>query len=395
LLDRLTIFLAPRMNPDGAASNTRDTARGLDPNRDHAALAVPETRMLHAVVRQAPPDLVLDLHEFSVANRWLQKFGALQAVDLMLLDATHPMVPAATKALAREVFLPAARATAERHGLTTFDYHTTSTRLSDRSVALGGNAPGIARNAFGLTGAVSFLLETRGVGIGLEGYRRRVATHVETVRSLLEVAAADPERLRATVAAARRDIAERRRPLVVAYDVTIAKVSLPMLDPATGQAKTIVVDMADSRRLSRRTERARPAGYLLLPPAVEALGDLRLLGASACRLTADAEVDGEMFELRERRSVDRRSINPDAAVKAELRAVRVAASAGAVFVPLAQPAGNRISAALEPDTPGSWVAVGVIDIPSGSDTVPIVRLASTRGLDLVPLDAEAVCTISD
>ena len=40
-----------------------------------------------------PPDVVIDHHEFSVAWRWVEKFGAMHAVDVMILEATHPGVP--------------------------------------------------------------------------------------------------------------------------------------------------------------------------------------------------------------------------------------------------------------------------------------------------------------
>ena len=196
LLDKLSIVIVPRANPDGAAANTRDTGAGHDMNRDHIALTLPETRNIHRAVQELPPDLVIDAHEFSVAARWLEKFGGLQAVDLMLLSATHPMVPDPTRELAETVFEPAIKAAAQSHGLTTYAYVTTTSRRDDLAASMGGNAAGIARNAFGLTGAVSILLETRGVGIGMEGFRRRVATHVVAISGALRAAADHADKLK-------------------------------------------------------------------------------------------------------------------------------------------------------------------------------------------------------
>src|SRR5262249_53121012 len=160
-LDRVTVVVVPRANPDGAAAFTRSTGSGADLNRDHILLTLPESRALHAKLVELPPDVVVDAHEFSVANRWLQKFGAIEASDAMFLYATHPMVQPAITALADGVFRPAFEAAWKAHGLTSFWYHTTSYRPEDKLVSMGGNAPGIARNAFGLIGAVSFLIETR------------------------------------------------------------------------------------------------------------------------------------------------------------------------------------------------------------------------------------------
>ena len=170
LLDRLSIVIVPRGNPDGAADDQRVLASGVDLNRDHLLLSQPETRALHQVMRLLPPDVVIDHHEFSVAGRWAEKFGALHAVDVMILEATHPGVPKSLTEIAGRLYRPALEAAMDRHGLSSHDYVTTGADMDDRLVSLGGNAPGIARNAFGLRGSVSYLIETRGVGIGLQSY---------------------------------------------------------------------------------------------------------------------------------------------------------------------------------------------------------------------------------
>ena len=89
---------------------------------------------------------------------------------------------------------------------------------ADKRVSLGGTAPGIARNAFGLRGAVSYLIETRGVGIGLQSYQRRVSTHYLLAKAVLE-ASARPIRtdLLHRLAAARRAAAADRSPLIVSH----------------------------------------------------------------------------------------------------------------------------------------------------------------------------------
>ena len=63
--------------------------------------------------------------------------------------------------------------------------------MDDKPGVARRHAPGIARNAFGLRGSVSYLIETRGVGIGLQNFQRRVATHYLLAKAVLEVGAAD------------------------------------------------------------------------------------------------------------------------------------------------------------------------------------------------------------
>lgn len=384
LLDTLSIVMIPRANPDGAAADTRDTSQRMDLNRDHATLALPETRAIHGAVLTLPPDLVIDAHEFSVAQRWIEKFGGLQAVDLMVLDATHPMVPEAVRDLARKTFVPAIEAAVKAHGLATFPYHTTSTRTADRTISMGGNAPGIARNAFGLSGAVSFLLETRGVGIGLESYQRRVATHYIAIKAALETAAANAAALRTTVATARAANAHPSGPIVVRHVVENDPVVLPLVDPVTGQARSAEMLMANSRRVTVTAHRPWPEGYVILPEAKGGAAEMRLLGAATCIVRVTTEIDAEMFEVHDRGTADRRAINPDAAVRAAIRSVRVAIPAGSLYVPTAQAAGARIALALEPDAPGSFIALDVLRAPAEHPTVPIVRVLNAGALKLSP-----------
>ena len=74
------------------------------------------------------------------------KFDALQAVDALLLSATHPMVAPGVARLADTVFRPRIEEALRAHGLSSFDYYTTGLDGSDKTVSMGGNAPGAARN---------------------------------------------------------------------------------------------------------------------------------------------------------------------------------------------------------------------------------------------------------
>src|SRR5258707_7262018 len=227
LLAQLSIVIVPRGNVDGAAADRRDLASGADPNRDHLLLNQPEVRALHAAMRTLPPDVVADHHEFSVAWRWVEKFGALQGPDVTILEATHPAVPRPLTDIAHSLYRPALEAAMARHGLSSHDYVTTNADRTDRSVSLGGNAPGIARNTFGLRGAVSYLIETLGVGIGLQSYQRRVSTHYLLAKAVLEVSAADPEGLLRRLSEARAAAQADRSDLIVSHEEGEREIDLP------------------------------------------------------------------------------------------------------------------------------------------------------------------------
>lgn len=357
LLEKISVVIVPRANPDGAAANTRENAAGADINRDHGLLSQPEVRLIHRLVQAAPPALVIDVHEFTVGRRWVDKLGGLQAVDLMVLSSTHPMTPSATQKLADDVFQPAVEKAIARHHLSSFVYHTTSSRADDRTISVGGNAPGIARNAFGLMGAVSFLLETRGVGIGLDSYQRRVATHVIAISALLRAAASHADALRDAVAAARAVSASAQGDIVVAHTAQRTATLLPIVDPRTGADKITAVEMLDTRVIASAEYRARPAGYLLTADRYASMQtELDLIGARTCRFGEAIEALVERYAVLTRTQRDERAINPDRSLTVSVHAERTAIAPGTVFVPIEQIAGLRIALALEPDTPGSLSA---------------------------------------
>src|SRR5260370_22954988 len=135
----------------------------------------------------------------------------------------------------------------ERHGLSSHDYVTTSAELTARTVWLGGNAPGIARNTFGLRGSVSSLIETGGVGIGLQSYQRRVATHYLLAKAVLEASAADPAGLRSRIDAARAAAAAGPLELIVSHRIGERPIVLPLLDPTSGAPKPTDVTLTARR----------------------------------------------------------------------------------------------------------------------------------------------------
>ena len=56
--------------------------------------------------------------------------------------------------------------------------------------------------------------------------------------------------------------------------------------------------------------------------------------------------------------------------------------AGALFVPMTQPAAGIVAAALEPDSPGSYLAAGVIPMASDEAEAPVYRVMDAAGLTL-------------
>jgi len=373
LLDRIGVVIVPRVNVDGSAADRRVLASGADANRDHLLLSQPEVRALHEAMCALPPDVVFDHHEFSVRRRWVEKFNGLQGSDVMILEATNPSISRGLSAIAHDLYRPALEAAIARAGLSSFDYVTTDSGTADMRVSLGGTAPGIARNAFGLRGAVSYLIETRGAGIGLENFERRVSTHYLLAKAVLEASAADPARLRARVAEARAATAADRSDLIVTHEAGERDIDLPLIDAESGAPMSTPVRLIDHRDIRPIDVRARPAGYLVLRGAAAVAERLALNGVSVHEVTGGA-LDVEAYEVARH----------GGAVQVEIRHRTMAVPGGALFVPMTQPAAGIVAAALEPDSPGSYVGAGLIPMADDETEAPVYRVMDASGLVLWP-----------
>lgn len=65
LLDSLTLYIVPMLNPDGAERYQRRTAQGIDMNRDALYLQTPEGRILKELQQTLQPEYGFNLHDQS------------------------------------------------------------------------------------------------------------------------------------------------------------------------------------------------------------------------------------------------------------------------------------------------------------------------------------------
>jgi hypothetical protein len=220
----------------------------------------------------------------------------------------------------------------------------------------------------------------------MQAFERRVATHVLAARAVIATAAAEATRLHDAVRDARRAAAADRADLIVAHRLAVAAADLPMLDPATAADTPTQVPFKDSRAVTPTKTRARPAGYLLLGEAAEAAQRLALNAIAVCALAAPAAIAAESFVLKGAiKQVNRQSINPDQTIEVELAAKSLSLPAGALYVPMNQPAAAIIAAALEPDSPGSFVGTGILGAENREAPIYRVRPGAEKDLKLKPL----------
>jgi hypothetical protein len=372
LLKKVNLVLVPRGNPDGAEQFTRVTANGIDVNRDHLLLRTPEARALAAATLRYKPQVVLDLHEFTVGGRWIEKFGAVMKYDGLLQPATVGNLDAAIAASAQRDYVDAVQAAFTQAGLEGFKYHTTSGgKADDRSVSMGGVQPDTGRNVSALHQAVSLLLEVRGVGLGRAHFARRVHTQVLAATTVIETAAKQgPALVQLTAQAGQRASAEAcHGDVVVEAWQTPARQRLDFLDAKTGEDKPVDVDWRAAEPLKIANARPRPCGYLLAASESVAVQRLQMLGVRVERIGNAAPWPVERYEVLSqndgRRQDARGAIEDGEAIRAfreRQRPGRAVVPPGSFYVPLAQPLSPLVSAALEPDSQNSYAANRLLEI---------------------------------
>ena len=400
LLSRITVVIVPRANPDGAHYFTRSPYANTDINRDHVKVDLPETAALHRLVNEFQPHVFADAHEFSVATRWIEKFGVLQGPDFLLLYATNPNVPRQITELTTKLFLPDLRRDVEKAGYSWFWYYTTSYDMKDKRVAMGGTTPDIGRNFAGLQNAVSFLVETRGVGIGRDSYARRVHTHVVAMSALLKTAADNADVLLKTVREARADIARRGRDpaaddtLAVTVKSPSRQQKLAMVDPQSGEPREIEVEWTDTLATEPDLVRRRPYAYLMPPQFHDVARRLAISGVEVRRLLRPATIEVESYEVTERRpSTTYVEGRVTSRVTTEVSTKSKTLPAGSYVYLMGQPNANVIAVALEPEAPSSMVSFGLIPVDrkgspatiAAPSEVPVYRVVTPVELDTVPL----------
>jgi hypothetical protein len=369
LLDRIDVVLLPRANPDGAAADKRVTAGGIDVNRDHLLLRTPEAQAVAALVREFNPAVVVDSHEFSVLGRFVEKFGAVQRFDALIQYAMTANLPAFVTKASEEWFRQPVLKALKAQGLSSEWYYTTSVDVADKKVSMGGVQPDTGRNVNGLRNSVSFLVETRGVGLGRAHLARRVHTHVTAITSLLQSTATRADDLMKLRRFVDVELAAKacQGEMVVEAAATPSEYNLQMLDPLTGVDKTVNVIWDSALELANVKRRARPCGYWLGADQADAALRLRGLGVQVQRLDDAGALRGESYAETARALAARSDVRGSIAdaggvllVKVDLVPALIDVRAGSYYIGLDQPLANLVIAALEPDTQNGFVANRIV-----------------------------------
>lgn len=235
LLDKVNIVIMPRINPDGAANFTRVARRNVDINDDHQNYYTVEASAVSNMYDLFNPEVFVDLHEYIADKECYSDIiagGAVPYYDLLVLSPTNSNYPKNLNDYSKHTLIKL------RDELGKSDYHADyyynpfiKPKHGQPLILYRATSDkNLARNAYGLKGSLSFLMELRGRDIGFENVERRLNTGLAAVQLLLERVYFRNDEVKNLVATERQNIGGGSGKLVLVEN----NVTLPLVNIETG-----------------------------------------------------------------------------------------------------------------------------------------------------------------
>jgi predicted deacylase len=370
-LESMDILILPRYNPDGNAYFQRTLATNFDPNRDHTKLFRQQTRDIKSWFSSFSPHIAIDLHEYGARGRYATNYS--NAADGMYSAAKNLNIHPSIRALSEDVFAPAINASMLSKGLRGEPYMTAASSGNLPRLDEAGTDAKIGRNAMGLTQCVTFLTETRGIGIASQSFARRTLAGLQMILGVLETARDRAESIYETIESAIEEVVQSGEDIVVTDYTTYMNRTYTMVDRRDGAVVQLPVEFASTTPATANLTRTRPAGYII-PRAWSDLAE-RLIVSGLTIETMDHVFEGEVEAYNITSSSLARSYYEGTilnTVTAEVSTKEVTLPIGSFFVSSAQKNAGLAFVALEPENIDSYVSFGIVPMEVG-DEYPVFR----------------------
>lgn len=369
-LEKLDIIVVPRYNPDGNAYFQRALATNYDPNRDHTKLARQQTRDIKKWFSAFAPHVAIDMHEYTARTRYSSNYN--NAADGMFSAAKNLNIHPAIRELSETVFAPAVGASLQSKGLRGEPYMTASRTNPPRMEEAGTDAK-IGRNAMGLTQCVTFLFETRGIGIANQSFKRRTLAGLQMILGILETARDEAENVYSTIEGAIEEVIASEEPIVVTDYTTYSNRTWTMVDTRSGEVVQLPVEFASTTPATPDKTVARPEGYIIPRAWFDLAERLRVSGLEVETLEEAFEGEVEVYNITSSSLAssyyEGTILNT---VTAEPVTQAVSLPAGSFFLSSAQKNVGLAFVALEPENIDSYVSFGIVPMEVG-DLYPVFR----------------------
>ncbi|MED4781518.1 M14 family metallocarboxypeptidase [Brevibacillus choshinensis] len=391
LLDKVNVIVVPRINPDGSYAFKRYIGTDLDANRDYMKVEYPEVQAIHRAIGEYEPDVVLDAHEYGVnysqfAN--VGEKGANSSYDVLISSAKNLNIPESLRKMSDQLLLPEVEKALDQEKLAHHPYFTLAKTKEGKVIATEGSTETrIGRNALGLKNTLTYLVETRGIGIGRADFERRVYSQVITHATFIQSTAAHAVEIKAAVAQARQEITEKGskandndKIIVVSENKLVPDQKLVVVDLAEAKRVDAPIDWVSSTDAYPVLERERPTAYIMPPGYHDIAKKLEQLGVEISTLSKETTVTVESYTVADNKvntTYENGHFTNEVTTNVEKKTKTF--PAGSYVFHMGQPNANFIALAMEPESMDSYVTFNFIPVEKG-DEVPVYRYMLEKSL---------------
>ena len=363
LLDKMDFYIMPSVNIDGSEQGERVTANGIDLNRDQTLLSTPEARTLQRVALTVKPHLFIDFHEYKPLRASYEEVtdGLLvtNPNDFMFLWSSNPNVSPALRTVVDEFYVPEAIRMADAEGLTHHTYFTTKSNRGEIIFNIGGSSPRSSTNIMALRGAISMLMEVRGVGLGRTSYKRRVYTVYKLAESFARTTFEHEGQIRKAVdesAHYNGDVA------VTVRSKAASGYPLTFIDMLACKEVTVPVEARIAPESEVVLTRQRPVAYYLDANQNRAVEILQQYGVELERLASPETIELECYTVTkavESHDLVAGILPLNVVTNTSNRTITL--PAGSYRISMSQPLATLVTVLLEPESANGFVNYRVID----------------------------------
>ncbi|CAK1358122.1 unnamed protein product [Cercospora beticola] len=372
LLEKMDILMLPRWNADGVAYFQRRMACNLDPNREAVKLDRQQTRDIWRRTHEYAPHVMIDMHEYTASTTFGENGEYQHAVDVMLGIAADLNIHPDIRDQALNVFLPNIGDRLESYGLRHDYYVTGPANTSVPEFTQSGTGARFAESATGLTQAIAFLFETRGIRLADQHFQRRVASQLVKLTSVLETAR-DDDNLYNLIENARSEFINSNEDIVITDATTTINRTYPLVSRENGSVVEVPVTFIETPTIANLT-RSRPEAYLIPRTWLDVVAKLEILGLEV--QTLDYEYRGTVEAMTITNNTLATSLYEGHVlntVTTNTTTKEVSLPAGSFLVSTRQKNAALAFAVLEPESTDSYVTFNFIPLDI-NDEYPIYRV---------------------
>jgi hypothetical protein len=347
-------------------------ACNLDPNREAVKLDRRQTRDIWRRTHQFAAHIMIDMHEYTASTTFGEDGEYQHAADAMLGVGSDLNIHPDIRNTGLDLFIPAMMEKLDSYGIRSDFYVTGPANTSTPVFTQSGTGARFAESAVGLSQAISFLFETRGIRLADQHFQRRVATQLLKLEAVLETAR-DTEDLYDTIESARAEFISSTEDIVITDQSTTINRTYPLVSVANGTVVDVPVEFIETPTQANLT-RSRPEAYLIPRTWMDIVERLEILGLEVQTLEyeyhgtveaftiASSSIGEEIYEGHVLNTVTTESSNKE-----------VHLPAGSFWVSTRQKNAALAFAVLEPEGPDSYVTFNFIPLDV-NDEYPIFRV---------------------